>query len=459
MTQREGDRPRVLVIEDDIGVSSQLEWALSEYEVEIAADRRAALTVFRQRPAAVVTLDLGLPPDADGTSEGMATLQDILEIAPATKVIVASGHAARESAQSAIALGAYDFYAKPIDINELKFIIQRAFHLSEIEAENVALAQEVKAVSARDGIITGAPEMHAVLRTIAKVASSEVSVMLLGASGTGKELLAKAVHVQSSRAQYPFVAINCAAIPETLLESELFGYEKGAFTGAIQTTIGKIESAQGGTLFLDEIGDVPASVQVKILRFLQERVIERIGSRKTTSINVRVITATHRDIKQLMLDGLFREDLYFRLAEVTVTIPSLVQRTGDAALLAKHFMLRFRGTEARKIVGYTNDALAAIAAWHWPGNIRELENRVKRAIIMTEGTLLTAEDLDLTDITRGKVTSDQQDLKIAREQADRKAITHALAATGSNMSAAARRLNVSRPTLYNLMKAYDIKPE
>ena len=456
MTQREEERQRVLVVEDDIGVSGQLEWALSEYDVDVAADRRAALNIFRQRPAAVVTLDLGLPPDPDGTSEGMATLQDILEVAPATKIIVASGHAARESAQSAIALGAYDFYAKPIDISELKFIVRRAFHLSEIEAENVALAQEVKAASARDGIITGAPEMHAVLRTIAKVASSEVSLMLLGASGTGKELLAKAVHTQSSRAKYPFVAINCAAIPETLLESELFGYEKGAFTGAIQTTIGKIESAQGGTLFLDEIGDVPASVQVKILRFLQERVIERIGARKTIPIDVRVVTATHRNIKQLMLDGMFREDLYFRLAEVTVNIPSLIQRTGDPALLAKHFMLRYRLADARKIVGYSNDALAAIAAWHWPGNIRELENRVKRATIMAEGTLLTAEDLDLADVAGTSVVVEQQDLKIAREQADRKAITNALAASGSNISATARLLNISRPTLYSLMKTYNI---
>lgn len=454
MTQFE--RQRVLVVEDDIGVSSQLEWALSEYDVDVASDRVTALDMFRKRPAAVVTLDLGLPPDADGTSEGMATLQDILEAAPATKVIVASGHAARESAQSAIALGAYDFYAKPIDINELKFIVRRAFHLSKIEAENVALAQEVELSSPKDGIITGAPEMHAVLRTIGKVASSEASLMLLGASGTGKELLAKAVHAQSSRAERPFVAINCAAIPETLLESELFGFEKGAFTGAVQTSIGKIESAQGGTLFLDEIGDVPASVQVKILRFLQERVIERIGSRKTIPIDVRVVTATHRDIKQLMVDGVFREDLYFRLAEVTVAIPSLAERTGDAALLARHFMRRFRGAGSVKITGYTREALEAIAAWPWPGNVRELENRVKRATIMAEGTMLTAADLDLADAASAPVSGTQQELRTAREHADRQAITNALAASGGNMSAAARSLNISRPMLYNLIKTYKI---
>lgn len=445
----------LLIVEDDPGLRSQLQWSLGAYDVETAGDRSSAMAAVRRNPPAVVTLDLGLPPDPDGTSEGMATLEEILSQSPATKVIVASGHAARESAQAAIASGAYDFYAKPIDIAELRMIVTRAFHVHALEAENLALSRAVEVATASDGVVTGSPEMRSVLRTLAKVAPSEASVMLLGASGTGKELLARALHRQSPRARQPIVAINCAAIPETLLESELFGYERGAFTGAVKTTIGKIESAQGGTLFLDEIGDVPPAVQVKLLRFLQERVIERLGSRRPIPIDVRVVTATHQDIAQLMRDGSFREDLYFRLAEIVLKIPTLAERSGDAVLLAKHFLRRFRPKTGTRITGFSADALAAINAWPWTGNVRELENRIKRATIMAEGTLLTAQDLDFH---KQAEPIEQTALRTARERADRIAIANAMAMNEGNVSAAARDLGISRPMLYNLLNSYDMMP-
>lgn len=448
---------RLLIVEDDPGLRSQLEWAFEGYEVTVAGDRAEALAACRAAPPHVMTLDLGLPPDPDGATEGLATLEEVLGLYPDTKVIVASGHGARESALSAIAMGAYDFYPKPIDISELRLIVSRAFHVRQLEDENRRLAVEAGKASATAGIVTGSPEMRQVLRTIGKVAASDVSVMLLGASGTGKELLAKAVHSQSARARGPFVAINCAAIPDTLLESELFGHEKGAFTGAVKTTPGKVETAQGGTLFLDEIGDVPAVTQVKLLRFLQERVIERVGGRKPIPVDVRVVTATHRDVKALMRDGQFREDLYFRLAEVVVRIPSLAERSGDAVLLAKHFLQRFRTPEQRGLKGFSPDALAAISAWNWSGNVRELENRMKRAVIMAEGSTITAEDLDLESV--GNVDELSSDLRGARERADRAAIAHAMAVNSGNISAAARDLNVSRPMLYNLLNSYDMLKE
>ena len=443
----------LLIVEDDPDLRKQLQWSFGAHEVETAGDRAAALEIVRRRAPAVVTLDLGLPPDPDGTSEGMATLQEILALSPATKVVVASGHAARESAQAAIASGAYDFYAKPIDVVELRMIVARAFHVHALEAENLALSRAVEIATASEGIVTGAPEMRAVLRTVAKVAPSDASIMLLGASGTGKELLARALHRQSPRAGQPFVAINCAAIPETLLESELFGYERGAFTGAIKTTVGKIEAAQGGTLFLDEIGDVPAAVQVKLLRFLQERVIERLGARKPIAIDVRVVTATHQDLAQMMREGSFREDLYFRLAELVLKIPTLAERSGDAVLLAKHFLRQFRPKNGRRIIGFTAEALAAIAGWPWSGNVRELENRVKRATIMADGALVTAEDLDFEQPAE---PSEQTALRTARERADRVAIANAMALNEGNVSAAARDLGISRPMLYSLLNSYDI---
>ena len=442
-------KPKLLIVEDDADLRRQLQWAFSEYEVVVAGDRVAALSALKAEGPAVVTLDLGLPPDPDGTSEGFATLEAILAHSPATKVIVASGHEARESAQTAIASGAYDFYAKPIEINDLKLIIKRALHVHTLESENRKLAEQA-ANQTVDGMITAAPAMLTVLRTIEKVAASDASVMLLGASGTGKELLARAIHNKSARARENFVAINCAAIPETLLEAELFGHERGAFTGAVKTNVGKIEMAQGGTLFLDEIGDVPHAMQVKLLRFLQERVIERIGGRKAIPVDVRIVTATHQDLATLMQEGRFREDLYYRLAEMVIRIPSLAERPGDAVLLAKHFQRKFRAAKQGQAKGFTPAALSAIGNWPWTGNVRELENRVKRAMIMADGSFITPADLDLDE----PADTAMKDLKTVRELADRTALAEALANNDGNMSAAARDLNISRPMLYHLLNSY-----
>ena len=444
-------RPKLLVVEDDEGLQRQLKWSYEDYEVVTAGDRTTAIDMLRLHEPAVVTLDLGLPPDPDGTSEGFATLTELLRLKPDMKVVVASGHGARESALKAIALGAYDFYAKPVVIDELGLIVRRAFHLSAIEAENRRLQQSAPAASL-GGLITAAPEMLKVARMVERVADTSVSVMLLGASGTGKEVLARGLHKQSRRGDGPFVAINCAAIPDTLLEAELFGYEKGAFTGAIKTTEGKIELAERGTLFLDEIGDVPLPIQVKLLRFLQERVIERIGGRKAIAVDTRVVTATHRDIDAMVKDGSFREDLYYRLAEIVIRIPPLSARVGDATLLAQHFLMRFSAEMGRPIKGMTPDAQAAIASWAWPGNVREVENRIKRAIIMSDGRRITAEDLDLAD----DVDETAFNLKAVREAADRRAIRMALSRTDGNYTNAAKILGVSRPTLYDLTRQYGL---
>ncbi len=449
-------KPKLLIVEDDPGLQAQLKWAWPDFEVIVAGDRVSAIAVLRSEEPAVVTLDLGLPPDADGTSEGFAVLDAIMALKPDTKVIVASGHGARESALQAIAKGAYDFYQKPVDIEALGLIVRRALQLQTIEAENRQLAArsgEDNKVLGR--MITAAPEMIKVARTIERVANTNVSVMLLGASGTGKELLARGLHDASDRASGAFVAINCAAIPENLLESELFGHEKGAFTGAVKTTEGKIELADGGTLFLDEVGDIPLPLQVKLLRFLQERVIERVGSRKSIPVDTRIVCATHQDLEAMIAAAQFREDLFYRLAEIVVKIPSLAERPGDAALLAKVFLGRFAREMNQAVKGFAPDALAAIDAWGWPGNVRELENRVKRAVIMTETKLIGAADLDLTepDATEARTLN----LKSAREGADRKVIRHALARSEGNISNTAKLLGISRPTLYDLLKQYDLQ--
>ena len=449
-------KPKLLIVEDDEGLQRQLKWAYDDYDVLIAGDCEAALAQVREHAPAVVTLDLGLPPDPDGTSEGFQTLRAILAHAPDTKVVIASGHGARQSALDAIAQGAYDFYAKPIDIDALGLIVGRAFHLHGIEAENRRLAREAAkqaGTTVLGGLITASPAMQKVARTIERVADTDVSVLLLGASGTGKELLARGVHDRSRRAGGAFVAINCAAIPESLLEAELFGHERGAFTGAVKTTIGKVELAQGGTLFLDEVGDIPLPLQVKLLRFLQERTIERIGGRKAIAVDTRIVTATHQDVDAMIADGRFREDLYYRLAEIVVRIPSLGERAGDPALLARHFAARFAGEMKRPVKGLADDALAAIEAWGWPGNVRELENRVKRAVIMADGARIRAADLDLPEDG-----SAPADLRGAREATDRRVIGAALSRADNNISHAARLLGISRPTLYDLLKQYELQP-
>lgn len=445
--------PKLLVIEDDPGLQRQLRWAYDGYEVLIAPDRATALTLLRAEEPAVATLDLGLPPDPDGVNEGFAALAEMLALKPDLKVIVASGHGERESARRAIAEGAWDFYAKPIDIDALGLIVARAFHVHALEAENRRLAE--RGGERAQGLVTASPEMLKVTRMIERVAGADVSVMLLGASGTGKEVLARSLHDASPRARGTFVAINCAAIPETLLESELFGHEKGAFTGAVKTTEGKIEQAAGGTLFLDEIGDVPLPLQVKLLRFLQERVIERIGGRRPIAVDTRIVCATHQDVDAMVADGRFREDLYYRLAEIVVRIPALAERSGDAVLLARHFLKRHAAAMKLPVKGFTPDAVAAIEGWRWPGNVRELENRVKRAVIMAEGSHVTADDLDLTGDAAPALPIN---LRAVREAADRAAIRQALAHAEGNISGTARLLGISRPTLYDLMKAYDLQP-
>ncbi len=454
--QINASKPKILVVEDDPGLQAQLKWAYEDFEVIVVGDRPAAIAALRAEEPVVVTLDLGLPPDPDGTSEGFALLDEIMAIKPDTKVIVASGHGARESALKAIDSGAYDFYQKPVDIEQLGLIVRRAINLHRIEEENRRLAAKADGGNrVLGGLVTAAPEMIRVARTIERVANTNVSVMLLGASGTGKELLARGLHDASGRKGGAFVAINCAAIPENLLESELFGHEKGAFTGAVKTTEGKIEQAHGGTLFLDEVGDIPLPLQVKLLRFLQERTIERIGGRKSIAVDTRIVCATHQNLEAMIGDGRFREDLFYRLAEIVVKIPSLAERPGDATLLAKAFLKRFSQEMNPQVKGFAADALAAIDGWGWPGNVRELENRVKRAVIMADGKMIHASDLDL----EGEEDEAAQplNLKSAREAADRKVIRHALARSEGNISSTAKLLGISRPTLYDLLKQYDLQ--
>jgi two-component system, NtrC family, response regulator len=445
---------KLLIVEDDQGLQRQLKWSYEDFEVFCASNRTEAIAMMRLEEPDVVTLDLGLPPDPDGTTEGFATLDEMLRLKPDTKIIVASGHNAKESALHAISAGAWDFYQKPVDIDELHLIVKRAFHVRDLEMANQKLQQpDSKGELLFGSLVTASPEMLKAARTVERVANTNVSVMLLGASGTGKELMARGLHDASTRKSKPFVAINCGAIPENLLESELFGHEKGAFTGAIKTTEGKIELAHGGTLFLDEVGDIPMPLQVKLLRFLQERVIERIGGRKTIPVDVRIVAATHQNLNQMISDQTFREDLYYRLAEVTIGIPKLSERSGDAVLLAKHFLSRFAREMNPSIKGFASAALTAIDQWGWPGNVRELENRVKRAVIMADTKFITVDDLQFD-------TPDDEDrllnLKAAREIADRKAIGRAIARTEGNISNAAKLLGISRPTLYDLLKQYEM---
>jgi two-component system, NtrC family, response regulator len=445
------ERP-LLIVDDDPGLLRQLRWAFSDHKVYPASTRQEATDLVRKDPVPVAIVDLGLPPDPDGASEGLGILADILAIAPATKVIIATGNETREHALQAIALGAYDFYQKPIDIDVLQLIVTRAERIFDLEAENRRLL-EATAASPIDGIIASSPEMLGVLRNIEKMAPTDVAVLLRGESGTGKELLARAVHKLSARAREPFVPINCAAIPETLLESELFGHEKGAFTGALKQTIGRIESADRGTLFLDEIGDVPLPMQVKLLRFLQDQVVERIGGRSPVQVDVRIVCATNQDLNLMMAEGRFREDLYYRLNEVTVQVPPLRERAADVVVLASFFLSRFAAEYGRLARGFSATALAALRDHPWPGNVRELENRVKRAIVMTDGPLLSAADLGLA-----APGEDTQSLTIrdARARAEREVLQLALAQAGSNLSKAAKLLGISRPTLYDLMQQHRI---
>ncbi len=443
----------LLLVEDDPGLQKQVCWSLDEYDVQVAGDRESALSQVRRFEPAVVILDLGLPPDESGASEGLATLEQILMLAPATKVIVVTGNQDMSNAVRAIGLGAYDFYQKPFESKMLALIVGRALRLHKLEQENCRLRMRQQDAPMQ-GIITNDQQMLKMCRTVERVAPSDATVLITGESGTGKELFAQALHQLSSRAEKRSVAINCAAIPENLLESELFGYEKGAFTGAAKQTIGRIEYANGGTLFLDEIGDLPFSLQAKLLRFLQERVIERLGGRGEIPVDTRVICATHQNLPDLIKQGRFREDLYYRLSEITLSIPPLRQRDGDAALLAHAFLEKFNSQQGRSIRGFKPDAIEAIESHNWPGNVREMQNVIKRAVIMAEGAQITLEDLALK--------SDQEEaapinLRKVREDAERKAVLRAMARANGNVAMAADLLGVSRPTLYDLMSRLDMK--
>jgi two-component system NtrC family response regulator len=447
------NKPKLLIVEDDLGLQKQLKWCFDEYEVLIAATRTEAIAQLRRFEPAVVLQDLGLPPDADGVAEGMATLKEILSMAPRTKIIVVTGNHDRDNAVRAVSLGAYDFYQKPVDTEVLRLIVGRAFNIHALEEHNRQL-RETQFNSPFEGFIATDEAMLKVCRMIEKVAPADVSVLILGESGTGKELLARAVHAQSTRKSGRFVAINCAAIPEQLLESELFGHEKGAFTGAVKQTLGKIEIADGGTLFLDEIGDMPLSLQAKLLRFLQDRVIERVGGRQEIPVNVRVVCATNKDLQAQILQQQFRQDLYFRISEVTVDVPPLRARRGGPTVLAHSLLRKYGGVHGRPKRGFTEEAIAAMEAYAWPGNVRELENKVKTAVIMADGQLLTADDLNLKETVEGALLFN---LKEVRTRAERQAIQQALSITNGNVSKTAELLGVSRPTLYDLMEKYGIR--
>ncbi len=450
----------LLIVEDDLALQKQIKWSLDRFESVTASDRESALVQFRRHQPAVVTMDLGLPPDPDSVSEGFRLLEQLLALDGNVKVIVLTGQNDQANALRAIALGAYDFFAKPFDPELLGLTIDRAFRLFELQAENQRL-QTLHQPDALSGLLTRDPAMLRTCRLIEKVASSDATVLLLGESGTGKEVLAQGLH-QASKRSGKFVAINCAAIPEALLESELFGYERGAFTGATKTTIGKIETANGGTLMLDEIGDMPHPLQAKLLRFLQERKIERIGGRQEIAVDVRVVCATHQDLPALIAGQRFREDLYYRLAEIVVNIPPLRQRQGDAVLLAQAFLRRFAQDQRRGSLAFTDDATAAIEAHRWQGNVRELLNVVRRAVIMVDGSRVTAADLGLGSAMDGDAgaalgAAADVDLRRVRETAERQAILSALARTDGNIVKAAELLGVSRPTLYDLMSRLSIR--
>lgn len=445
--------PKLLIVEDDPGLLKQLRWCFSDFDVLTATDRDSAINQLRRFEPPVVILDLGLPPDPANASEGLAALSEILRLAPTTKVVVVTGNDERENALQAIALGAYDYYQKPIDADLLQLIVQRAVKLYELEHDNLRLQQQNTPLF--QGLISVSPQMAQVRRTIEKVAPTDATTLLLGESGTGKEMLARALHNLSQRANRSFVAINSAAIPENLLESELFGYEKGAFTGAVKQTRGKLEYADGGTFFLDEVGDLPLALQAKLLRFLQERIIERIGGREEIPVDVRVVCATHRDLSKLIAEGKFREDLFYRISEITLRVPPLREREGDILVIARALLARFGKEMGRHTQTFSADAMAALEQHHWPGNVRELENCIKRAVIMNEGPQISAADLDLTATDRA--TTQPLNLRQVRENAERQAITRCLALTDGNLSQAAELLGITRPTLYSLLNKYDMK--
>jgi two-component system NtrC family response regulator len=441
----------LLIVEDDTGLQRQLRWSLEDYDVIMAGDRSTALDLLRRHEPAVVLQDLGLPPDAAGTAEGFATIAEMLEEAPHTKIIVVTGNGDRDNAVKSIGAGAYDFCSKPLDLEVLRLIVDRAFRVHELEAENRRLRSQ--STTALEGIIGNSATMLEACRLVEKVSPSNATVLLLGETGTGKELFARAVHRLSARRDGPFVAINCAAIPEPLLEAELFGYEKGAYTGAHKQTKGKIELASNGTLMLDEIGDMPIALQAKLLRFFQERMVERIGGRELIPVDVRIVCATHQDLQALIQEGRFREDLFYRVGEVSIRLPPLRERSGDAVILARHFLEQAANRHGRTIRGFTAKALKAIEAHAWRGNVRELENAVNSAVIMAEGKQIGHRELHLETTGGDGVVSLQE----VRAEAEKRAIERALANASGNLSRVATLLGISRPTLYDLLDKHGLK--
>lgn len=442
----------LLIVEDDPGLRSQLRWSFDQYKVQVAEDRESAMAAVKKYEPAVVTLDLGLPPDPGGVKEGFLLLREILSVAPQTKVIVLTGNDDTVNPVKAIGQGAYDFYQKPIAPEILAFVIERAFRLHALEEENRRLSA-LHISNPLEGIIGASPEIHGVCRMVERLAPTDMTVLVLGESGTGKELIARALHALSPRAKKPFIAVNAAAIPENLLESELFGYERGAFTGAMQQVKGKFELAEGGTFLLDEIGDIPLSLQPKLLRVLQERVIERVGGRQEIKIDVRVICTTHQNIPRLIEEGRFRDDLYFRINETIIDVPPVRERTGDVTILARAFMERYAKQMGRTILGFTEEALAALEAYQWPGNVRELEHKIKRAVVMAAGTLIDVKDLELAP---GQIKQRLRSLREIRDAAERQAICAAMAEAGDNVSKASELLEVARPTLYALLAKFNL---
>jgi two-component system, NtrC family, response regulator len=448
-------KPRLLIVEDDEGLCSQYRWAFPSCDVLLSHTRQQAIALMKRDSPPVAIIDLGLPPDPDGVSEGIATIEDMLRIAPRTKIVVATGNGARKHALKAVSLGAYDFCEKTVEIEVLRNIVDRGLNLYRLEEENRRLAS-APARSPIERIVTASVAMLKVCRDVEKLATTNVPVLLLGESGTGKEALAAALHELGPRARHPFVAINCGAIPENLLESELFGHERGAFTGAVKQTIGKIESANKGTLFLDEIGDLPHPLQVKLLRFLQDQIVERIGGRQKIQVDVRVVSATNADLGAKIAQGAFRGDLFYRMNAVTVRIPPLRERDGDVMLLANFFLNRFNQEFVRNMRGFTEAATMALDAHDWPGNVRELENRMKRAVVMAESRMIDVTDLELTP---AEAAMPDLDLRAARLRAEREVLLAALARSNNTLVTAARLLGVSRPTLYGLMEVHGIEIE
>ena len=450
-------RPVLLLVDDDAEIRDQMKWALaSDYQMLEAQDRSTALAHVREAMPRLILLDLGLPPDIDGASEGLAILRETLRLNPIAKVIVITGNSDRAKAVAAIESGAYDFIEKPVQLDVLKIVLQRAAYLSNLEQDNRTLQQKT-GQDEFEGLVGTSPQMQDVFRMIRRVGPSDVPVLITGESGTGKELVARAIHRQSARKCEPFVAINCGAIPETLLESELFGYEKGAFTGATQQRKGRIEGAQCGTLFLDEIGDIPLGLQVKLLRFLQDHTIQRLGAKETIAVDARILAATNVDLKKAISEGRFREDLYYRLCVVTIAVPALKERGSDITLLARTFLTKFAEEQNKPVKGFTPQAVEALVAYNWPGNVRELENRIKRAVVMAEGKYVTPANLELKDPSSAR--EDASTLRASRDNREKDLVRLAMEKADGNVSRAAAELGISRPTLYQLLARYGLKKE